>query len=207
MNQQEGLSSEPSTGLRKVKSLPRRLFSSELIILFFLASAFFAIASFYAQYSPRLRWLLLVVLLILGGWLAGKFVYLQTAKVESLSRHEAEPGLPRGSLVDLSASLKRGIQGLRYSQLVFALSMRDAFLEKIRAETGFLGETRDLIEDSARLKTLCRDEELSRFIRRVSILERSMAQVLSSSVMIFPGEPSSFARDMDGIFQRMEAWP
>ncbi|MFQ5871385.1 MAG: hypothetical protein ACE5IB_04420 [Candidatus Geothermarchaeales archaeon] len=207
MNRSQGWIPEPSSGTRTVGGFLKKLISVELGIILALSSFMLAIAAFYAQYSPVLRWALLIVFLLIGGWIAGKFVYIQTVKIRPLGRGEPQPWRQESDLANLSASLRRGARGMRYSQLSFVTSIRDAFIEKIRAESGFQGDVHELKDDMPLLELLCKDKELFRFLYRVSVLERSMADILSSSEEILPGEPSSFVVKMERLLMKMEAWP
>lgn len=191
----------PSPGALRV------LFSLELAILLVIVGILLGVAVFFAQFSGILRWLLFIVILILGGWIAGKFIRLRTIEVEPLGPRKFQPEFARGALQDLSASLRRGSRGLRYSQLHFAVALRDAFLGKLRATSGFRGTIQELKGDLPLLRTLCADEEIFRFLRRVTLLERSMAKVLSSPGELFPEEPRAFPQHMEDLFARMEAWP
>lgn len=185
----------------------RFLFRLELAIILVALAAVLGLTVFFAQFSGILRWLLFVVILLIGAWMAGKFVRLRTVETEPLGPRAFTPQRVEGDLKALSTSLRRGSRGLRYSQLHFAVNLRDAFLAKLRASSGFLGTVQELNADIPRLRALVGDEELLRFVRRATVLERSMAEVLSSTEELFPGEASEFPQLMEDLMARMEAWP
>lgn len=197
---------DPSVIIQRQGRILRRLFSVEFGVLLALLTVLLALVVFFAHYSGLLRWALLIFLLLLGGWVAGKFVYLQAVEVDPLQRRTPAPRLSRSRLNSLSRTLKRATQGMSYSQLSFAISMRDAFLEKVKAETGFDGETHELVEQLPILRPLLKDEEIYRFLTQVSLFERSMANVLVSNRKIFAGAASKFPEEMERILRKMEAW-
>jgi hypothetical protein len=198
---------EPEAVMERERRILRRLFSIELGVLLALLSVMLALVVFYAHYSGMVRWALLVFLLLLGGWLAGKYVYLHATEVNPLPTGPPRPRPSRGDLRGLSTTLRRGVQGMRYSQLAFALRMRDAFLEKVKAETGFEGETHELLDQMPVLRAFLRDDEIYRFIAKVTYLERSMADLLGSDREVFPGGASAFPDEMERVLRKMEAWP
>ncbi len=185
----------------------RFLFRLELAIILVVLVVVLGMTVFFAQYSGLLRWLVFVVILLIGAWMAARFVRVRTVETEPLGPRVFTPRLVQGDLKNLSTSLRRGSRGLRYSQLHFAVSLRDAFLAKLRASSGFLGTVQELNADIPRLRALCGDEELFRFLRRATVLERTMAEVLSSTEEIFPGKASEFPHLMEDLMARMEAWP
>ncbi len=184
----------------------RFLFRLELAIILVALAVILGLTLFFAQYSGILRWLLFVVILLIGAWMAARFVRLRTVETEPLGSQVFPPQLVQGDLKDLSTSLRRGSRGLRYSQLHFAVNLRDAFLAKLRASSGFLGTVQELNADIPLLRALCGDKELFRFLRRATVLERTMAEVLSSTEELFPGEASEFPQLMEDLLARMEAW-
>lgn len=196
-----------STGVMTVGGLLRRLLVPEMSGLLVASAIFLGIAVFISQSSPSLRWLLLILFLGLVGLIAGRLVLLQTVPVESLGGPQPRSGLQKGDLVRLSATLRRGGHGMRYSQLGSAVNVRDAFLDKIRAESGIPEDDESLEYDMHRLAVLCQDEELFRFLERVHLLESSMADFLRSSEAIILGGPSDFTSKMNRVISKMEAWP
>lgn len=185
----------------------RFLFRLELAVILVALAVVLGMTIFFAQFSGILRWLLFVVILLIGAWMAGRFVRLRTVETEPLGPRAFTPQQVEGDLKNLSTSLRRGSRGLRYSQLHFAVNLRDAFLAKLRASSGFLGTVQELNADIPRLQALVGDEALLRFIRRATVLERSMAEVLSSTEELFPGEASEFPQLMGDLMARMEEWP
>lgn len=198
---------EPTMSGPTTRGALASLFNLQFFLLLLALAVVGGIAVFAAQYSAVLRWMLLVLMLLISGWAAGGFIRLRTVEIVPLGPRQFHPEPPRGKLRDLSATLRRGGDGLRYSQLHFALALRDAFLAKLRAASGFQGAIQELNGDPLLLRTLCGDEELFRFLRRVTVLERSLAEVLSSTEPLFPGEPSDYPQLMEDLLARMEAWP
>lgn len=196
---------EPPAGAR-TDAVGREILRPEMALLLSAVVFFFVLASIYTPYSPRLRWALLVTLLLLGAWIAGKFVYGRTQPVPPLSPYESEPPLARGRLGRLAMALHRGNEGRGYSQLLFALALRDAFLARVRAQTDFQGDSLDLGGDLSRFEGYCEDPEIARFVRWITQLERNMSTVLSTVDTIFPERPP-FWKAMEGMLERMEAWP
>ncbi len=166
----------------------------------------FVLASIYAPYSPRLRWVLLMALLLLGAWIAGKFVYSRTQPVAPLGPFEEESPLARGRLGRLAMALHRGNEGRRYSQLLFALALRDAFLARVRAHSEFQGGGLEMSGDLVRFEDYCSDPEIVRFVGRITMLERNMSTVLSAVDAIFPAQPP-YWKVMEDMLKLMEAWP
>ncbi|MFQ5985815.1 MAG: hypothetical protein ACE5KQ_00455 [Thermoplasmata archaeon] len=181
--------------------------SLELGIIVAALAVMLGLAIFYSIYSGLLRWALLILLLIVGGWIAGKWLRTRTADVTPLALDEPGPGMQRSSLRNLSRALRRGNRGLRYSQLYFAIHLRNAFLAKARSALGFQGSIQELSRHPELLRSLGEDGDLIQFVSWVTRLERSLADVLGSSREMFPGESSLFAEKMEMMLKRMEAWP
>lgn len=192
---------------RAVRRPGGRLLSLELGIILAALSVMLGLAIFYSLYSGLLRWALLILLLIVGGWVAGKWLRTKTGEVSPLAQDEPGSGVRTSSLQSLSLALRRGNRGLRYSQIYFAIHLRNAFLAKARSALGFQGSIRELSRHPELLQALGEDGELIGFVRWVTRLEKSLADVLISSREVFPGKDSDFAEKMEGMLRRMEAWP
>ncbi|MFQ5552901.1 MAG: hypothetical protein ACE5EW_04200 [Thermoplasmata archaeon] len=207
MRQVRSGSGNPLRSPRPVRRPGGRLVSLELGIIVAALAVMLGLAVFYSIYSGLLRWALLILLLIVGGWIAGKWLRTRTADATPLALDEPGPGMQRSSLRNLSRALRRGNRGLRYSQMYFAIHLRNAFLAKARSALGFQGSILELSRHPELLQTLGEDGELIQFVSWVTRLERSLADVLSSSREMFPGESSRFAERMERMLRRMEAWP
>ncbi len=195
---------ETSSRLRKTL---HRLMTIELgVILGMLAGLLVAVV-FYVHYSAVVRWAFFVLLLMVGGWLAARFVYFQVSAVPPLKERDLTSRPNVGSLRSLRSVLIRANRGLKYSQLSFAISLRNSFLERLRAETGEEVRPHVLLRGSSEVRRSIGDDEIYRFLRRVTRLESRLQYVVNSDEGILRIGSYSYDEGIEAMLRRMEAWP
>ncbi len=157
---------------------------------------------FYAQYSGSVRWLLAIAVLAAVAYGVARFVATRARDPRPLVPGGASERRTTGELWSLATTLDRASGGLKYSQVVFAARMKDAFLEKVRVSRGLapedLGRAR---ADAGALMALIGDKELTLFVLESERNGRQWPALLHA----LPPRPQ-FAEDMDGVLARMEAW-
>ena len=161
-----------------------------------------AAAVFYAQYSGAVRWVLATMVLAAAAYLVVRIV---GARAHDPRAFRVEPPTERqatGDLRNLSTTLDRAAAGLKYSQVMFAARMKDAFLEKVRVARGLPREAMDRArEDPERLLALVGDREVVVFLLESERNHRHWPALLRH----LPTR-RGFAREADRMLARMEAW-
>ena len=157
---------------------------------------------FYAQYSGALRWLIAVGVLTAGAYIVVRFVGTRTRDPRSFRPVPQTDSRATGDLRSLSTTLDRASAGLKYSQVMFAARMAEAFLEKVRLSRGIRPEDMRLMHaDPERLLELIGDVEVVTFILKSERDHRHWPELLSA-LRSRPG----FAGEADRMLAKMEAW-
>ncbi len=158
--------------------------------------------AFYAQYSGSLRWLLAVLVLAFVAYAMARFVGRKSRDPRALAPREvAERRLP-GDLRSLTTTLDRAASGMKYSQVMFAVRMKDAFLEKVRVSRGLSREAVDRARtDPEALMAIVGDLELALFV-----LESERNGRHWPALLRYLPDRDAFPEEMDLILAKMEAW-
>jgi hypothetical protein len=107
-----------------------------------------------------------------------------------------------GDLRSLATTLDRANGGLKYSQVVVAARMKDAFLEKVRVSRGLApGDVEQVRSDPALLMALVGDRELVVFLLESERNHRHWPALLKH----LPTR-RGFAGETDRMLAKMEAW-
>src|SRR3989442_52063 len=124
-----------------------------------------AAAIFYAQYSGAVRWLLGIVVLATGAYILVRFVGTRARDPRPLRRVDRVERHATGDLWSLAITLDRAAAGLKFSQVMFAARMKDAFLEKVRVSRGLTEEAMNRARgDPEALLALVGDADLTVFL-------------------------------------------
>jgi hypothetical protein len=157
---------------------------------------------FYAQYSGAVRWLLAIVVLAAGAYVVVRLVGMRARDPRPF---RAEPRAERaatGDLRSLSTTLSRASAGLKYSQVMFAARMKDAFLEKVRVARGLPTDALDLARsDPERLLALIGDRDLVMFVLESERNHRNWPALLRHLPI-----RRGFTGEAGRILAKMEAW-
>ena len=171
---------------------------------FALAFAVLVLAAtvFYAQYSGAVRWLLSVVFLMAAAYIVVRFVGMKARDPRALLSARRIELRATGDLRTLTTTLDRASAGLKYSQVMFAGRMKDAFLERVRVSHALSAEDLERARaDPAALLEIVGDRELVVFLMESERNHRHWPDVL-------PYLPTrkSFVAEADRMLAKMEAW-
>jgi hypothetical protein len=157
---------------------------------------------FYAQYSGAVRWLLAIVLLAVASYGIVRFVGARARDPRPLETAGFVERRAAGDLRSLAKTLERASSGMKYSQVVVAARMKDAFLEKVRVARGLgAGELERVRSDPEGLMALVGDRELVVFLLESERNHRHWPALLQH----LPTR-REFAGEVDRIPGKMEAW-
>jgi hypothetical protein len=159
-------------------------------------------AVFYAQYSGAVRWLLGTVVLAGTAYLLVRFIGSRARDPRPLVPAKRVERRATGDLRSLATTLDRANGGLKYSQVVVAARMKDAFLEKVRVSRGLApGDVEQVRSDPALLMALVGDRELVVFLLESERNHRHWPALLKH----LPTR-RGFAGETDRMLAKMEAW-
>lgn len=157
---------------------------------------------FYAQYSGAIRWLLAVVFLAAAAFGMARFVASRARDPRSLRPASLVERRAPGDLRSLATTLDRASAGLKYSQIMFGVRMKDAFLEKVRVSRGLAPEDINRMRaDPEALMRLVGDRELVLFVLEGERNGRHWPTLLRA----LPAR-RGYAREADRVLAKMEAW-
>ncbi len=159
-------------------------------------------AVFYAQYSGAVRWLFAIVLVAAGAYILVMFVGARVRDPRPLQGSPRAERRATGELRALSTTLDRASAGLKYSQVMFAGRMMEAFLEKVRVSRGLSREELDRVRsDPEGLLALLGDRELAMFVLESARNHRQWPALL-------PHLPTrrAFLVEAGRVLAKMEAW-
>jgi len=171
---------------------------------FAVAFAFLILAAtvLYAQYSGAVRWLLAVVFLTAGAYIVVRFVGSRARDPRAFGPPARIERRATGDLRSLATTLDRASAGLKYSQVMFAARMKDAFFEKVRASRDLPPEDLDRVRaDPRALLALVGDPELVVFLMESERNHRHWPALLEA----LPTR-HGFAQEADRVLAKMEAW-
>ena len=157
---------------------------------------------FYAQYSGAVRWLLGIVILAAGSYLVVRFVGARARDPRPLEPDGRVERRATGDLRALATTFDRAAAGLKYSQVVVAARMKDAFLEKVRGSRGLSRQEIERVRsDLNGLMALVQDRELVLFLLESERNHRHWPALLRH----LPSR-HGFGAEAEGMLARMEAW-
>jgi len=157
---------------------------------------------FYAQYSGAVRWLLGIALLSGVAYFLVRFIGARARDPRPLEPPRRVERRAAGDLHTLAKTLDRANAGLKYSQVVVAARMKDAFLEKVRVSRGLApGDMERVRFDPARMMALVEDRDLVVFLLESERNHRHWPELLRD----LPTR-RGFAGETDRMLARMEAW-
>ncbi|MEW5937462.1 MAG: hypothetical protein AB1665_06565 [Candidatus Thermoplasmatota archaeon] len=119
----------------------------------------------YAMYSGAVRWLL--SLLIISAVAVAALAAIHPKKGRVIAEMPPISIRERGAFDELVDVTRRASLGFKYSQVMLSERVADAFVEKVRIARGI--PTIDALSsarDEERMRSLCGDEELARFVVR-----------------------------------------
>jgi len=157
---------------------------------------------FYAQYSGAVRWLLAIVLLATAAYGIVRFVGARARDPRPLETAGSVERRAAGDLRTLARTLDRASSGMKYSQVVVAARMKDAFLEKVRVARGLGARDLERVRsDPEGLMALVGDRELVVFLLESERNHRHWPALLQH----LPTR-RGFAGEVDRVLAKMEAW-
>ena len=173
-------------------------------IVFVGALAFIIVLAlvFYAQYSGAVRWFLSILVLAVVAYAVARFVGTRARDPRPLVPGGVAERRASGALWTLATTLDRASGGLKYSQVMFSVRMKDAFLERVRISRGLTREDVDRARSGPQaLMALIGDPELTVFVLESERNGRHWPALLRA----LPTRPG-FRGDVDRILAKMEAW-
>ena len=157
---------------------------------------------FYAQYSGAVRWLLGIVVVAAGAYIVVRFVGTRARDPRPLRVIRRVERRATGDLRNLATTLDRAAAGLKYSQVMFAARMKDAFLEKVRVSRGLSREDLDRAwADPNALLALVGDPDLAVFL-----LESERNHRHWPALLRYLPNRQGFPAEADRMLAKMEAW-
>ncbi|HTD81179.1 MAG TPA: hypothetical protein VK723_03405 [Thermoplasmata archaeon] len=157
---------------------------------------------FYAQYSGAVRWALGIVILSGTAYLLVRFVGSRARDPRPLEPARRVERRAAGGLRSLAKTLDRARDGLKFSQVVVAARMKDAFLEKVRVSRGLALEDIERIRsDPVGLMALVGDRELVVFLLESERNHRHWPALLQH----LPTR-HGFGGETERMLAKMEAW-
>ena len=178
-----------------------------IMTLMFLG--FLAIILFYAEFSGKLRWILVLLLISSIGF---GIAHTSSRRTASPERVSALPPSEKGvwsEIVHMRGLLVRAERGYRYSQLAALERVRNVIVERIRTQRNIsLEEIEMTMLDRAKLIGLVDDEEVADFLIES---ERDLANwraIVKDKVPVlgsFRGR-RSFNQCVLEILEKMEEW-
>ena len=157
---------------------------------------------FYAQYSGAVRWLLGIVILAGTAYLLVRFIGSRARDPRPLEPAKRVERRAAGDLRSLTKTLDRANAGLKFSQVVVAARMKDAFLEKVRVSRGLApADIERVRSDPAGLMVLVGERELVLFLLESERNHRHWPALISH----LPAR-RGFAGETDRMLAKMEAW-
>ncbi len=157
---------------------------------------------FYAQYSGAVRWLLAVLLLATAAFVMARYVASRARDPRPLHGGGLVERRASGDLRSLATTFDRASSGLKYSQIMFDVRMKDAFLEKVRIARNLSRDDVDrLRSDPEALMGVVGDRELAIFV-----LEGERSGRHWPTLLQFLPPRHAYARDAARVLAKMEAW-
>lgn len=185
--------------MRRSGRLGLRLVGSALTVASFLL---LGILFYQAQFSGAVRWLLGFVLLTAVAFVAWLQVSSGTEEPAPLETPAARGRIRTGEMASLMSFVRRGNEGLPYSQLVVSCRARDAFAERARLALGLPPEAMRTVEsDSVALRSRVHDEVLEDLLYlRTSEPDERYRWVREARAR------GGFGESMERVLDHMEAW-
>ena len=157
---------------------------------------------FYAQYSNAVRWLLGIVILAGASYLLVRFIGTRARDPRPLQPATRVERRAAGDLQSLTRTLDRANAGLKFSQVVVAGRMKDAFLEKVRVARGLSpAEIEGLRSNPSALMGIVGDRDLVVFLLESERNHRHWPALLQHLPV-----RTGFATHTDRMLAKMEAW-
>ncbi len=177
-------------------------FGTSVAIIGALSLVIVLALAFYAQYSGGLRWLLAIFVLAVAAYIVARFAGTRTRDPRPLVPAAVKERRLPGDLWTLATTLDRASEGMKYSQVMFAARMEDAFLEKVRVARGASREAIDRARaDPEALLALIGDRELAVFVLESERNGRQWPALLK-----YLPPRRTYREDSDRILAKMEAW-
>ncbi|MFQ6012527.1 MAG: hypothetical protein ACE5LS_02660 [Thermoplasmata archaeon] len=159
--------------------------------------------------SSDLRFAVLVWVLLVAGVLVFLLLYRRAVRVPPLEAPVEGERVVRGELGRLAETLGRAERGMRFSQVVVARRVRQAFLLRMQYEHGLSGEELDaLLADPAEFARLVRDPMVRAFLEDTAPTEDALirrdAPGTVSAFRFTQGR--SFTAGIARVLEAMEAW-
>lgn len=179
-----------------------------LVILFAITSVIVAFA-FLSPGSSEARFAVLTWVLMAVAIVTFLILYRTALKVPPLASPTVPQRVNEGGLKRLAATLGRADRGMRFSQVVVARRVRQAFLTRVRHERG-LGEKEleNLLAQPAALQRLVRDPYLQAFLVDTAPAEEDLIQgrVPGGSGRFRFARRGGFTAGLAQVLEAMEAW-
>ncbi len=158
--------------------------------------------------DPSLRWALYILLLVAIAWTVIRNLHQGAMGVPPLRPPEDGERHASGELTKLAMSLRRADRGLKYSQMIVALRVRNAFLEKVRSNRGLdHQELTSLMGDPEKRSGIVHDPLILRFLAATAEEDLLFSKVTTREPLlrgVSRGE--SFSDIIGRVVSAMEAW-
>lgn len=191
-------------GAREVE----RLLDVKWLGLLTLLVVILIVSTVVVDASAADRWPLYGALLLALSVKLVLVLYETSSTVPALGLPLRRPPSRAGAVQILSDTLSRADRGLRYSQALVALRLRDAFLEKVKSRRGLNEDDLDsLLEDPAALESVVGNAVIARFLSATSQGEKLLHTPTDDERPLLRtsgGEP--YSASIGRIVTAMEAW-
>ncbi len=156
----------------------------------------------YAQYSGAVRWILAIVVLAVLALFLVRLVLKRTSEPQSLGLPSRPDVTMTGGLRGLAETFDRASGGMKYSQMMFSVRLKDAYLEKVRAMRGLTREElRRIRSDPAALFDVIGDRDIVVFLVETERNARDWSRIAA-----FMPPIKGYAQATEAILAKMEAW-
>ena len=149
-----------------------------------------------------MRWLLVIIVLATLSLFLVRLVLRRTEDPRSLvTRRKPDATMP-GDLHGLGEIFDRASKGMKYSQVMFSMRLRDAFLEKVMVHRAVSRERMKRIRGSPEaLFDVIGDRELVMFLLDAERNSRDWSRVAAYMAPI-----SGYDKEIERILAKMEVW-
>jgi len=156
----------------------------------------------YAQYSGAIRWILAIIVLAMMELFLVRLVLRRAREPEPLGLRNVSDVAMTGDLRGLAEIFERASGGMKYSQVMFSVRLKDAFLEKVRVRRGLTkGEIRRMRSDPVALFNVIGDKDIVVFLVETERNARDWSRIAA----LLPPK-KGYAQETVMTLTKMEAW-
>ncbi|MFQ6105987.1 MAG: hypothetical protein ACE5QF_00135 [Thermoplasmata archaeon] len=174
-----------------------------------LLLGFLSVLLFYAQFSGKLRWIIVVLLVSATAFGIAFIASRKTSAPERLSSPPAQEKKQWNEVARLIRMLRRAEKNYPYSQLTAVERVRTAIVETIQTQRDIdEDEMEGILHDRSRLVGLLDDEEVADFLLQSEKDLSNWSSIIKEKLPIMSslGASRSFNQNVLHILEKMEEW-